>query len=144
MISLFVAFGTTFLILLTSRISYKNYVNQKSKNFASLDDKDFIDKIYDPYDLYSDEVETGMSEKERLKESKKHIGIVQNKKEIFKAIPVYLSIFRIFSYILLVIGFISLKDNNILEIGYYLIGVTAAIIMMVFANSLNNLDKVES
>ena len=144
MISLFVAFGTTFLILLTSRISYKNYVNQKSKNFASLDDKDFIDKIYDPYDLYSDEVETGMSEKERLKESKKHIGIVQNKKEIFKTIPVYLSIFRIFSYILLVIGFISLKDNNILEIGYYLIGVTAAIIMMVFANSLNNLDKVES
>jgi len=139
MISLFVAFGTTALVLFASRISYKNYVNRESKNFESLDDRDFVDKIYDPYNLYSDEVESGMNEEDQLKENKKHIGIVKNRKEIFRAVPVYFSIFRVFAYILLVIGFIYLKDNDILEIGYYLLGVTIAIITMVLVNSLDKL-----
>jgi len=139
MISLLVAFGTTFLILFASRISYKNYVKRESNNFSSLEDRDLIDKIYDPYDLYSDEIETGMSEEEQLKENKKHIGIIKQKKEIFKTVPAYFSIFRVFSYILLVLGFISLKDNGILEIGYYLTGVTIAIILMVLTNKLKDI-----
>lgn len=135
MISLFVAIFSTALILFASKLSYKNYVKRESENHNP-DDRDFIDKVYDPYDLYSDENQADMNEKEILNDNKKHIGLLKNKKEIFKTLPVHFSIFRIFAYIIFVIGFISLKDNNLLEIGYYILGVTIAILSMAFIPSI--------
>ena len=131
MISFFVAMGSSFLILFASKISYRNYVNRESEKYSENDERDILDKLSDPYDLYSDD--------EVLEETKKKSPILQNKKEILKTTPTYFSILRIFSYIILVIGFIYLKDNNFMEIGYYLLGITAGIISMLL---LNNLKKI--
>jgi len=131
MISFFVAMVSSILILFASKISYRNYVNRESKNFSESDDRDILDKISDPYDLYSDD--------EVLEEAPKKHSIIENKKEILKAVPIYFSIFRIFSYIFLVIGFIYLQDNNFMEIGYYLLGITVGIISMVLITNLKKL-----
>ena len=58
MISFSVGFFTTLILLYFSRLSYKNYVNSQVLKIDSNDknNRDIIDKIDDPHDLYSDEV----------------------------------------------------------------------------------------
>lgn len=111
-----------------SLFSYKRYVNRQVDKFET-SDRDEIDKIEDPFDLYSDEIkdEDNRDIKEILKEEKKKGGVL--KKSTFKALPTNLSPFRILSYITLVIGFIYLKDNEKLDITLYLIGITAGIVI---------------
>jgi hypothetical protein len=128
MISFFVAMVSSILILFASKISYRNYVNRESEKFSKNVERDILDKISDPYDLYSED--------EILEETHKKPSILENKKDILKAVPVYFSVFRIFSYIFLVIGFIYLQDNQLMEIGYYLLGITAGIISMLLINNL--------
>jgi len=57
MISLSVGFFTTLILLILSRLGYKNYVLRESAKFDinNINDRDIIDKIDDPHDLYSDE-----------------------------------------------------------------------------------------
>jgi hypothetical protein len=132
-ISFLVALLSTLTILFFSRLSYSNYVKRESNKY--FDDRDSIDKIEDPFDLYSensDEVEgKSLSEKEErdiIKEEKRKVSLFKNRKEIFKSFSAYISLFRILSYIFLIVGFIYLKESHQLEILPYLSGVTVAII----------------
>jgi hypothetical protein len=130
MISFLTAIFSTLTILIISRWSYSNYVNREVAKFG--DDRDEIDKIEDPFDLYSEnekeEIKSEITEKEIFKEEKKRFSILKGWREILKSLSAFISIFRILSYILLVVGFISLKNSGNLEIAPYLIGVTLAII----------------
>lgn len=99
---------------------------------------EMLAKIEDPYELYdeeslekTEEVEEDLSavikeEKKRLKENR------QTLKKTVKSTPGIFSPWRFLPYIVLVLSFIALNNNQILDIPAFLIGLGAGIISAVF------------
>ncbi|WP_345978138.1 hypothetical protein [Sulfurimonas sp. HSL3-7] len=123
-----IAFLSSLLILLGSTYSYKRLVDRRVASQERPDDVDVIEKIDDPFDLYSDEItqEQGTRDetvdiKALVKEEKKRIK-VQNVKNTAKSAPALLSMFRVIPYLFLILGFIALKNNALLSLMPYLIG----------------------
>ncbi len=147
MISFSVGFFTTLILLYFSRLSYKNYVNSQVLKIDSNDknNRDIIDKIDDPHDLYSDEVIVNTNQEDIkdldsqniINSEKSKISIKNSLKIGFKTLPANLSILRLFGYFILISGFFYLKNSNNLEISYYLIGITSGIILVILVNILN-------
>jgi cellulose synthase/poly-beta-1,6-N-acetylglucosamine synthase-like glycosyltransferase len=116
------------LIAIGSFLGYKKEVVKKSQEFEidNEEDKDTIDKIEDPYNIFDEEI----NEKELSKEDIQKI-IAQEKskikkfsiKNIFLTIGAIFSPFRIIGYLVLIIGFFWLKANHFLEIFSYLFGI---------------------
>ncbi len=137
MISFAIALLSTALVLFASRKSYQSYVQKGVDAKLNIDggDRDAIDKIDDPFDLYSDDiVAEDQSEKEIVKEEKKKHSILKQKKEIFKSLPANFSILRLISYGVLIAGFIYLKESGNLSIPLYLTGVTSGVIGVMILN----------
>ncbi|EJF06936.1 hypothetical protein ThvES_00009810 [Thiovulum sp. ES] len=130
-ISFFVALFTTSIVLFASRKSYQKYVEERIKAGDVPMPKEDYDGLLEDDEIIEED------EKEIIKEEKKKIGVLQNKKEIFKALPINLSLLRIVSYIFLVIGFIILKDSGNLNIASYLVGVTVAIVGISISTARN-------
>jgi hypothetical protein len=131
-----VASLSAFLIMLGSMYSYQNLVTKRVANYEANIDLDVIDKIDDPYDLYSenpsDEEDSEKDIREVVKEEKARLKA--NKINGIKAgAPATVSIFRILPYLFLGIGFIGLKNNEILLLTPYLIGIGVGIISAFFA-----------
>ena len=131
-----VAFLASVLILLGSTYSYKRLVERRVDSEDRPDDTDLIDKIDDPFDLYSEEItSTSMEveevdlktvvkeEKQRLKENKQTI------KNTAKSAPALVSIFRVVPYIFLVLGFIGLNNNGLLSLVPFLVGLGAGVVV---------------
>ena len=123
-----VAFLSSVLILLGSTYSYKRLVDRRVASEERPDDIDVVDKIDDPFDLYSEEIrkEEGPQDetvdiKALVKEEKKRIK-AQNVKNTAKSAPALLSMFRIIPYLFLILGFIALKNNELLSLMPYLVG----------------------
>jgi hypothetical protein len=125
MISFLVAFVTTTIVLIFSRISYKRFVEKRCQNQQeTVLEQDTLDKIEDPFDLYSDEV------KEEDK-SKKLDKVLAKSKEVIKTYPAFFSLLRLSGYVIFILGFFYLQDNNLLIISNYLIGVTVSFILQI-------------
>jgi len=114
------------LVSIATFISYKKNV-KKSVDLEvkkQEEDLDYIDKIDDPYDLYSDDIKEEIIEnptKEQIQEAMKPIK--QNHFANFKkGLMSYSSFYRIGAYVILVIGFFYLNNNKLLEIVPYLLG----------------------
>ena len=130
-----IAFIASVLILLGSTYSYKRLVDSRVASEDRPDDTDLVDKLDDPFDLYSDEViaqevaeDVDLSavvkeEKARLKANKSTI------KNTAKSAPALVSIFRVVPYLFLVLGFIGLKNNNLLSLLPFLVGLGFGIVM---------------
>jgi len=123
-----IAFISSVLILLGSTYSYKRLVESRVASEERPDDVDLVDKIDDPFDLYSEEImQEDVAGKEEpdfkaiVKAEKKRIK-VHTVKNTAKSAPALLSIFRIVPYIILILGFIGLKNNGLLSLMPYLIG----------------------
>ena len=123
-----IAFISSVLILLGSTYSYKRLVDRRVASEERPDDVDIVDKIDDPFDLYSEEItqEKILGEEEPdikaiVKAEKKRIK-AHPVKNTAKSAPALLSIFRIVPYLFLVLGFIGLKNNGLLSLMPYLIG----------------------
>jgi len=126
-----VAWFSAFLIMLGSMYSYQNLVNKRIADYEADMDLDAIDKIDDPYDLYSenpiDNEENEKDIREVVKEEKARLKA--NKINGIKAgAPATISIFRLLPYLFLGIGFIGLKNNELLELTPYLVGIGVGII----------------
>ncbi|RXJ88113.1 hypothetical protein CRU93_00520 [Arcobacter sp. CECT 8985] len=117
-----VAFFSSMIISIASFLSYKKNVTNRLKNYdASLkdegEDRDIIDDIDDPYDLYSEQIETKEEEltaskiKQIIKEEKSKVKRNSFKNTIFSA-GGFLSIYRIIGYLFLVLGFFTLNNHN--------------------------------
>ena len=130
-----IAFLSAVLILLGSIYSYKRLVDRRVASEDRPDDTDLIDKIDDPFDLYSEEITSEMTvdedvdlktvvkeEKARLKSQKNTI------KNTAKSTPALISIFRVVPYLFLVLGFIGLNNNKILELLPFLSGLSVGIL----------------
>lgn len=134
-----IAFLSSVLILLGSTYSYKQLVERRVASEDRPDDTDLIDKIDDPFDLYSEEISSEAvadedvdlkavvkEEKKRLKEEKKTF------KNTAKSAPALVSIFRVVPYLFLVLGFIGLKNNELLSLVPFLVGLAVGIIVGLF------------
>lgn len=132
-----VAFLASVLILLGSTYSYKRLVDRRVASQDRPDDTDAVDKIDDPFDLYSEEIRAEAVADEELdlkaivKEEKKRLK-PQNIKNTAKSAPALISIFRVVPYLFLVLGFIGLKNNDLLSLVPFLIGLGCGIVVGLF------------
>jgi len=139
------AFFSSLFITFASYLSYKNFINKNVKNLIGDDgldninyqERDSIDKLEDPYDLYDEDI---TSEDNNLKnnqelntedENQDFAQIVKEEKQnlkkntlknTFKGLGAYSSIYRIIGYISLIVGFIYLNNHHLLHTISYLFG----------------------
>ncbi|MFW2453116.1 hypothetical protein ACN2C0_00900 [Aliarcobacter butzleri] len=127
-----IAFISSLLITVASFISYKKNIQNRLSNFdyskiSKGEDRDKIDEIDDPYDLYTEYEEIPENEltAEKIKEiidgEKSKVKRNSIKNTIFSASG-FLSIYRIFGYIILIFGFFVLNNNKIFMPIAFIIG----------------------
>ena len=133
-----VAFLSSFFVMLGSFYSYRKMIINRVEAKSYIDNRDELDIIDDPHDLYD---ETPLNEapaeeldlKQIVKEEKAKIKTF-NIKSLKDGASAGFSMFRIGAYIFLVLGFISLKNNDILDISIYLPSLLFGIIIGYFSS----------
>ena len=125
-----VGFISATLIMIASVVSYSRMVNTHVEHgIVTMDDsKDVIDKLEDPYDLYSEDiveekteedlVEVVKEERKKLKENKRSLG------QTLKDTKAALSIYRLGAYAVLILGFMYLNRHELLHIPSYLLALS--------------------
>jgi len=124
-----IGFISAALVMIASMISYRRMVNTRVEhNVITMDDsKDVIDKLEDPYDLYSDEVaeeeekdlvEVVKEERKRAKESGRTLF------QTLKDTKAALSIYRLGAYAVLVLGFLYLNRHGLLHVPSYILALS--------------------
>lgn len=127
-----IAFISSLFITIASFISYKKNIQNRLSNFdyskiSKGEDRDKIDEIDDPYDLYTEYEEIPENEltaekiKEIINDEKSKVKRNSVKNTIFSASG-FLSIYRIFGYIILIFGFFVLNNNKIFMPIAFIIG----------------------
>lgn len=133
------------LVMIASIVSYRRMVNARVKhNIVTMDDsKDVIDKLEDPYDIYSEDVvedeekdfaATVKEEKKKLKENRRTVY------QTIKDTKAALSIYRLGAYALLILGFLYLNRQGLLHIPSYIIslGIPSVILVWVLLKEKEN------
>jgi len=133
-----VGFIAASLVMFASMASYRRMVAARVEHriITTDDSKDVIDKLEDPYDLYSEEVveneedertlsEVVKEEKRKLKASRR--SLVQTLRDTKAA----LSLYRIGAYAILILGFMYLHRHGLLHIPSFILGITLPIVTVV-------------
>lgn len=143
-----IAFCSSLFITIASFLSYKKNIENRladldlSLNDESVD-RDKIDEIDDPYDLYSEYKEIPEEEltpekiKKILNDEKSKIKRNSLKNTIFSA-GGFLSIYRVFGYGVLLFGFFALNNNKVFEPIAFIIGLGIVPIGVLFSKLLFN------
>ena len=137
-INLQIASLSSFLIIIGSAYAYKKMVESEVEAQNYEQKRDFFDELEDPYELYDETPvnETPADEldlKTIVKEEKKKIKIL-NFAEIKKGSRAGVSLFRLLPYLFLVLGFVALKNNELLDISIYLPSLLVGILAGYFAS----------
>ncbi len=140
-----VAFFSSSFIMLASMLSYRGMVNGRLSVGAIPDDeRDTLDKLEDPYDLYDevkkfdDEktlVEVVKEERANLKKGSRSIW------ETTKDAKAAFSFYRLGAYVGLVLGFFYLNSNKFLELTPYLVFLSIPPIIIVLVLMQNKVEK---
>ena len=119
-----VAFISSLLIIVGSSIAYRGMVHGQVETDTYEDKRDLLDEIEDPHELYDSEpINNAPVEELDLK------AIVKEERAKIKTFSLSsikhgargsVSLFRLVPYLFLVLGFIALKNNEILHLGFYL------------------------
>jgi len=131
-----IAFFSSALVLGASMFSYSQMVYSRLSSGTAVpdDDRDTLEKIEDPHDLYSDEetVVDAQHLKEAIKEEKQRMK--QHRRSLYQMLKdsrASLSFLRLGAYLLLFIGFFYLSKNELLHIPSYLLGLALPIVIIV-------------
>lgn len=132
-INIQVAFLSSLFVILGSSFAYRKMVQNQVNAKAVAEKRDLLDEIEDPHELYDDEpINEAPIEELDLKE------IVKEEKAKIKTLSVdsmkhaargSVSAFRLVPYVFLVLGFIALKNNELLDIAIYLPSLLGGIIV---------------
>ncbi|MDD2699385.1 MAG: hypothetical protein PHF17_11350 [Arcobacteraceae bacterium] len=138
-VNLQVAFFSSFFIVLGSFIGYRKNILKQSEDFIVKDenDRDVIDAIDDKFDLYGEINENELSDedvKEIIKEERSKQNIKDSLTNTMKSFKATTSIYRIAGYVLLVVGFFFLNNNQLLIPIAYLAGFLVIPIMALIVN----------
>ena len=119
-----IGFVSSTLVMFASLVAYKRMVDTRVEhNIITLDDsKDVIDKLEDPYDLYSKNVveeekdlgEVVNDERKKRKDSRSLYQILKDTKAA-------LSVYRLGAYAVLILGFLYLNRQGLLHIPTYIV-----------------------
>ena len=131
-----VGFITSSFVMFGSMLSYRSMVQGRLNVGAIPDDeRDTLDKLEDPYEVYDDEkikndeaktlVEVVKEERENLKKSRRSFW------QTTKDSKASLSFYRLGAYGLLVFGFFYLNSNEFLDIPIYLLSLALPSIIIV-------------
>jgi len=124
-----IAFLSSFFIILGSTYAYKSMVENQVKTDTVTQDRDILDTIEDPHELYEENVvNEDLDLKEIVKQEKKKIKIL-NLKDIKHGSKAGFSPFRLVPYLFLILSFIALKNNDLLLIKIYLPSLLLGIII---------------
>ena len=134
--SVFASFETAMmsgaLITMGSLYAYRNMILARSGEVDIEDSKDVIDMMDDPYDLYEEERANEVEDikamiKEEKARQKQHI--VEN---TVKNGSAWVSVYRLIPYAFLVLGFLGLQNNQMLQLLPYLVGLAVGIVVGYF------------
>lgn len=128
-----IAFLGSLFITIASFLSYRKNINNRLSSLdekyqnRSLEDRDKIDDIDDPFDLYSEYEQIPEDElsPEKIKEiiNEEKSKLKKNSiKNAFTSAGSFVSIYRIFAYGILIFGFFALNNNGIFSTFPFLIG----------------------
>ena len=128
-----VASLSSFLVIVGASFAYKRMVDSKVSSESYETDRDLLDEIEDPHELYSEEPineapAEELSLKEIVKEEKAKIKTFSFK-SIKHGARGSVSAFRIVPYVFLILGFIALKNNAVLDLSFYLPSLLIGIIV---------------
>jgi len=128
-----VAFASSFFIILGSSLAYKGMIEKQISTESYEDKRDLLDEIEDPHELYDDVAinETPVEEldlKAIVKEEKAKIKTF-SLSSIKHGAKGSVSLFRLVPYLFLVLGFIALKNNEVLDLSFYLPSLMIGIIV---------------
>ncbi len=147
-----IGFISATLVMLGSMRSYKRMVDARVENevITTDIDKDVIEKLEDPYDLYSEEVKEEPVEDIKAAIKEERARLKQNRRSLFEVLQdtkAALSLSRVGAYFLLALGFLYLNRHGILHIPLYLfsLGLPMLIIVFLLVNNkaVYSEDKVE-
>ncbi len=132
-INLQIAFLSSLFIILGSSLAYRKMVHQEIEAQNITDERDFLDTLEDPHELYDDiPINEAPAEELDLKaivqEERKKIKTL-NLKDMKNSSKAGFSLFRLVPYLFLVLGFIALKNNELLEITIYLPSLLVGIVV---------------
>jgi len=136
------------LVMLASMKSYKRMVDARVElDLVTIDDsRDVIDKLEDPYDLYSEEVTeeddkslVDVVKDERQKSKKNSRTLSQTIKDAKTA----LSLYRIAAYIVLILGFLYLNRHELLQVPSYVLALSMPMLVVVFVLLSNKESQTE-
>jgi len=134
--SVLMGYFTASFVLLSSMRSYRKVVEKGLANEVHFDDRDVIDKVEDPYQLFDeDEVQEAKSEEDLVAVVKEERARLKGKGrsfiEILKDSKASLAPYRLLSYAIMIVGFVFLQRNGLLAIIPYLIALTLPIMIVV-------------
>jgi len=132
-----IGFISATLVMLGSMRSYRRMVDARVEHeIITTDiDKDVIDKLEDPHDLYSETAEEAPVEdiKEAIKAERAKMK--ENRRSLFEVLrdtKAALSFYRVGAYFLLALGFLYLNRHGILHIPLYLFSLGLPMLIIVF------------
>ncbi len=127
-----IAFFSSLFISIATFFSYQNSIKKRLANSSvdidTANDRDKIDEIDDPYDLYS---EDGVVEEEKELTAHEIKTIIQEEKSKVKRNSLknmivnggsFVSIYRLVGYAILVVGFFYLVNHKLFEPFSYMVG----------------------
>jgi len=126
------------LVMIASMLSYRRMVNARVENevITTDIDKDVIDKLEDPYELYSEEVKTEEDNKkefaEVVREERKKLK--ENRRTLFEVLKdtkAALSLYRLGAYAVLILGFLYLHRHGLLDIPSYIVALSIPPVIIV-------------
>ncbi len=124
LLNIIIAFVSSSLVVLASFKNYSDMVNKRlalNDTIAEIDDRDLIDKIEDPHNLYDSDENKKLDLKEAIKQEKELMKKNRRSlKEVTKDSAKAFSFIRVFAYALFIAGFFYLLDRSILNLKYYL------------------------
>ena len=135
-INIEVAFLSAFFVIIGSAFAYKKMVNAKlasGEYEGKLEERELLDTIEDPHELYDENSINAVPQEELdfksiVKEEKAKIKTFSLSSAKYGARG-SVSLFRLLPYVFLILGFISLKNNGLLELKFYLPSLLLGIIV---------------
>ncbi len=132
-----IGFVSASLVMLASMKSYRRMVAARvEQQIITLDDKrDTIEKLEDPYDLYSEDVieDESADMRDAIKEEKARMR--KNKRSIAETLrdtKAALSLSRIGAYVVLILGFFYLNRHGLLVVPAYILALSVPMLVVVF------------
>jgi len=133
--SFFVAYFSSAIVVLASFRNYQKMVESRVESAVNVDERDLIDTLEDPYELYSEtesKIEDNKSIQEIIKEEKRSLKKQRGSfRELFVNSLFAFRFSRLFAYFLLLLGFFYLLHNKVMVLGYYLVALGLPVVVIV-------------